>query len=383
MFIAIIGALALQEFPEAAALCFFFSISGILETITSTRARFALKAILDLRPELANLINPNTGDIMVVPADSVAKGSKVSVRPGDKIPCDGIVISGRSTVDESSLTGESRPVKKTIGDEVSGGTVNSGQSPLTIRTTQTSANSAINRLVRLVDEAQTNRSETENLLDWFAKWYTPLILLVAALCASVSWAFGPEVGREWVENALVLIVVACPCALIISPSVAYVAGLAASAQKGVLVKGGGVLEALSWATSIAFDKTGTLTEGSFRCIHFRVIGSSHSREAVLEYTSLLESNASHPLASALVAAAANEGVSGMSESGHMTKIVYSSVILLTAILSTLIGSLDGCFYLTNRFIFANNQFLVSLCASCSSSIYFSCRQLRSSHTLES
>lgn len=205
MLFASIGAVALQEFQEAAAVVFLFAISEWLEVRASSRARHALAAIVSLRPEKANIFHPSTKEIIVVPAAAVPVGALVSVKPGDKIPCDGVVVEGTSTVDESSLTGESRPISKGPGDEVSGGTVNSGLTPLTVRTTSTSENSAVSRLIRLVEEAQANTSDTEKLIDEFAKWYTPVIVLAAILMVSIPWAFGPELGREWTNNGLILI----------------------------------------------------------------------------------------------------------------------------------------------------------------------------------
>jgi len=195
MLFAAVGAVALQEYTEAAAVTFLFAISESLETRATARARNALAAIVCLRPDRANVINPITKDIVVLPSNAVAVGTLVSVGTGDKIPTDGVVVEGNSTVDESSLTGESRPVHKGIGSSVSGGTLNSGSTRLIVKTTSTSNNSAIARLIRLVEEAQANRSETEKLVDAFAKIYTPIVLLTAVCMCTIPWAFGPEIGR--------------------------------------------------------------------------------------------------------------------------------------------------------------------------------------------
>eukprot|EP00985_Skeletonema_marinoi_P034843 scaffold45008_cov153-Skeletonema_marinoi.AAC.1 len=242
MLFAVLGALPLQEYTESAAVCFLFSISEALESRATARARNALSAIVCLRPEHANVINPYTKAIVVLPASVVAAGSVVSVRTGDKVPCDGVVIEGKSHVDESTLTGESRPISKTKGSKVSGGTINTGSTQLVIKTTATSESSAVSRLIRLVEEAQSNRSETEKMVDTFAKIYTPFVILAALCMCTIPWAFGREVGIFWSKNALVTIVIACPCALIISTPVTYVAGLTAAAQRGVIVKGGQHLE---------------------------------------------------------------------------------------------------------------------------------------------
>lgn len=308
MAIAAFGALALQEFTEAAAVTFLFALSEWLEARATSRARMALSAIIHLRPEKANLIHPQTGELVVVPAGAVPVGALVSVKAGDKIPCDGVVLEGTSTIDESSLTGESRPVRKGPNDAVSGGTINSGNTQMTVRTTASAEDSAVARLIRLVEEAQANRSETEKLVDEFARIYTPLIIAAALAMCTIPWAWGHDVGSEWTELGLVLIVVACPCALIISTPVSYVAGLAATAQRGVLINGGAHLEALGLVKTVCFDKTGTLTQGKFQMLHFEIIGDKIGREDALECLALMEDRASHPLARALVEGAQNEGV---------------------------------------------------------------------------
>ena len=201
---AVVGALALQEFAEAAAVTFLFSVSDWLERRATTRARNALSEIVRLRPSQATIFHPSTKELIVVPASSVPVGALVSAKAGAQIPCDGIVVGGKSVVDESSLTGESRPVKKGVKDKVSGGTINSGMKELLIRTTSSSENSAVSRLIRLVEEAQANRSETEKMVEEFAKRYTPLVIAGALLMVSIPWAWGRDVGRRWTETGLIL-----------------------------------------------------------------------------------------------------------------------------------------------------------------------------------
>lgn len=308
MLFATLGALGLQEFVEAAAITFLFSISEWLEVRATTRARMALSEIVNLRPDRANLVHPVTKEIVEVPAAAVPVGALVSVKFGDKIPCDGVVFEGQSTVNESSLTGESRPVPKGVNASVSGGTINTGTTALMIRTTCTVENSAVARLIRLVEEAQANRSPTEKLVDEFARRYTPVVILAALCMVTIPWAVSKEMGRLWTHNGLVLIIVACPCALIISTPVSYVAGLAATAQRGIIIKGGAHLEALGLVKKIAFDKTGTLTKGDFALLHLDVVGENRTREEVLQHLSKMEETAAHPLSQALVAAAKNEEV---------------------------------------------------------------------------
>ena len=308
MLSASLGALALGEFTEAAAVMFLFALSEWLERRATSRVLQALSAIVDLKPDKANLVHHETGELIEVAASAVPTGALVAVKTGEKIPCDGVVEEGQSTVDESSLTGESRPIRKCPNAPVSGGTVNSGISQLLIRTTALAENSAVARLVRLVEEAQANRSETEKMVEEFAKIYTPLVVFAATLMCTIPWAFGSEKGREWTNIGLVFIVVGCPCALIISTPIAYVAGLAATAQKGVLVKGGAFLESLGRVKNICFDKTGTLTNGEFSLLHLQVLTHNYTRDEVIQHLTLMEERASHPVANAIMERARNENV---------------------------------------------------------------------------
>lgn len=246
VFVAAFGALLLQDYTESAAVAFMFSLSEWLESRATTRARNALSSIVNLRPETANLVLPGSKEIVVLAASAVPVGAIVSVKTGDKIPCDGVVAEGSSSVDESSLTGESLPVPKTTNDPVSGGTVNCGFAELLVRTTATTEHSAVSKLIRLVEDAQASRSPTEKIVDEFASVYTPIVIVTSLGLATIPWVFGVSVGLTWSYTSLVLLVVACPCALIISTPITYVAGLAATAQRGILIKGGAFLE-VSWS----------------------------------------------------------------------------------------------------------------------------------------
>ena len=307
MVVAAMGALALGEFDEAASVAFLFAVSEYLEAKATFRARKALGAIVSLRPDHANVLHPVTNEVVVVPAEQVPIGSLIRVRTGDKIAADGIVMDGTTTVDESSLTGEAVPVMKRKDDTVSGGAINIGDSPLLVRTTSSVEDSAVSRLVRLVEEAQSNRSPTEKLVDSFAKTYTPFVLTMAFAMCTVPWFFSTELGRYWTLNGLIIIVIACPCALTISTPVTYAAGLAATAQRGVIVKGGASLEALGSVDKVIFDKTGTLTKAKFVISKLEVVGNAISRHDMLRLLALIESPSSHPLSTTLIAAARKEG----------------------------------------------------------------------------
>lgn len=309
MFLAVVGAIFLEQFEEAAAVTFLFSLSEWLEARATRRANQALTSIVNLKPERANIIQPKTKELIVVPATSVPVGALVAVKSGDKIPCDGVIVEGNSTLDESSLTGESRPVKKGPKDEVSGGTVNSGNTQIVVRTTRTSDDSAVSRLIRLVEEAQANRSETEKIVDSFAKVYTPVVVFSALAMCTIPWYWGSVIGRDWMSRGLSLIVIACPCALVISTPISYVAGLAATAQNGILVKGGAHLEALGQLKHVCFDKTGTLTAGDYKLLKLNVFAKNSNRRDVLQYLALMEDRATHPLAKSLVDGVKAEGIS--------------------------------------------------------------------------
>jgi Cd2+/Zn2+-exporting ATPase len=308
MVTAALGAVALGEYDEAASVAFLFAVSEFLEARATMKARKALSAIVNLRPDHANVVHPVSKEIIIVPADQVPLGSLISVKTGDKIAADGIVVDGSTAIDESSLTGEAKPSHKKVGDQVSGGTINIGASPLVIRTTTSVDDSAVARLIRLVEEAQSNRSPTEKMIDTFARSYTPSVMFMAILMCTIPWFWGPEVGRYWTLNGLIIVVIACPCALTISTPVTYAAGLAATAQRGIIVKGGAKLEAMGSVDRIVFDKTGTLTKGTFSVMHLEVVGTSKSREDMLQLLALMQERSSHPLSASLVEAAKKEGV---------------------------------------------------------------------------
>ena len=227
----------------------------------ASQAKDALDSIINLRPDHANLITDleNTNEITIVPTSFLHIGSMVSVRMGDKVPADGIVVLGQSYLDESSLTGEATPVDRRPGDFVHGGSINVGCTRLLIRTTKKADDSAVSRLIRLVEEAQVNRSRTETMVDSFARVYTPIVFSLALCMCTFPWIFGYEMGRQWTMNGLIIIVIACPCALTISTPVTYAAGLAAAARRGVIVKGGCHLESLGNVKTVVLDKTGVYT----------------------------------------------------------------------------------------------------------------------------
>jgi len=336
MSLAVAGALAIQDYHEAATVVVVFSWSDWLENRASGRARRALEAIVALKPDFALLV---AAPVVPVPVARVRVGDVVLVRVGDKVPVDGRVASGSSEVDESTLTGESVPVAKQPGDAVFAGTLNAGLSSLHVECTALASDSAVARLVRLVDDAQAQRSPTEQLVERVAAVYTPVVVLAALCMATVPWAFGS--GAYWLYTALTLLVISCPCALVISTPITYVCALAQSASFGVLVKGGKHLETLAALRVLALDKTGTLTAGAFTVFDARTFGPPALQPWALGCLLAMEREAVHPLAKALQAFAAYapsvlvEGVRSVPGEGLSARLAGGAVGVLAGSLGML------------------------------------------------
>jgi Cd2+/Zn2+-exporting ATPase len=295
MVLAVAGALAIGEWAEAASVVFLFAVSQWLEARTLQRARHAIRALLDLAPREALVRRGHHTERVAV--ETVARGDVVLVRPGDRVPLDGIVMGGRSDVDESSLTGESLPVEKTIDDEVFAGTVN-GRGSLDMRVTRVGADTRMARITHLVEEAQSRRAPLQAFVERFGRWYTPLVALAALVVAVLP----PLAGGDpwvWIYRGLVLLVIACPCALVISTPVSIVAALSAAARRGVLVKGGVVLERLAVVDTVAFDKTGTLTLGQMSLDEV-CPQPGWTNDEVLRLAAAVEARSAHPVARAIV-----------------------------------------------------------------------------------
>ena len=301
--IAAIGATVIGLYQEGALVVFLFSISLRLEVIASERARHAIEALMELRPEIATL---RRGDEEVdVPVGQVVPGEIFVVRPGDRVPLDGRVMEGETTVDQAAITGESVPVLKRVNDEVYAGTINL-DGFLAVRTTRASSETMLASILRMVQEAEDRKSPTETMVNRFARYYTPLIIALAALVAVAPPLF---LGRPLIPsiyNSLVLLVIGCPCALTIATPVAMVSAITSASRNGVLVKGSTYIEEVDKAAVFAFDKTGTLTRG--RLAVTDVVPYGVSRETLLSVAATLEENSKHPIASAITEAALREGV---------------------------------------------------------------------------
>jgi Cd2+/Zn2+-exporting ATPase len=296
MVIAVAGAVGIGEWLEGATVALLFGLSHVLEGWSVARARRAVESLLDQSPETARV---RDGDVeRAVPAAAVPSGSLFVVRPGEKIPLDGEVVAGESQVDQAAITGESTPVAKRPGDEVFAATLN-GTGALEVRSTRDADDTTLARIVRLVEEAQARRSPSERWVDRFASLYTPAVLVLAALVCLIPPLLAGGSWVTWSYRALVLLVIACPCALVISTPVSVVASLAAASRAGVLIKGGAFVEAPARLRAVAFDKTGTLTAGRFR-VEELVSLDGRSERDLLARAAALEARSEHPLARAIV-----------------------------------------------------------------------------------
>lgn len=292
--IASLGALYIGEYGEAAAVIFLFSLAELFESYGVERSRRAVTALLEQSPKVARLQNGTT-----VPVEDVTVGTTVIVRPGEQVPLDGTVSQGSSTVDEAPITGESVPADKQVGSMVFAGTMNI-QGYLEIAVTKTSTDSVFSRIVTLIEEAQASRAPTEAFIDRFAKYYTPLIVVLSILIATVPTLVFGESFDTWLYRALVLLVIACPCALVISTPVAIASAIGGASRSGILIKGGTYLEKLAGVKAIAFDKTRTLTHGRHSVTDVLTFGS-HTKEDVIADAAGIEAFSSHPLAEAILA----------------------------------------------------------------------------------
>ena len=303
MAIAVVGAIGLGDYSEAAAVVSLFSVSNWLESRATHKVRIAMEKLLALKPEVAVLASGNDSSLgeagSRVLVEKIPVGTKLIVNDGDKVPLDGYIIKGETSVDESVLTGESYPVQKGIQDAILAGTLNVGGKSIEICTTALSNDTTVSRMIRLIEGASQQRSPREQLVERIAAVYTPVVAVTALLLASIPWAWGEATGLLYTEIALILLVVACPCAFVISTPITYVCGLARAARYGILVKGGRHLETLGHLKTVCLDKTGTLTRGEFALIKAVVLNSSENLKELYDMLYNIETGSSHPLAAAL------------------------------------------------------------------------------------
>ena len=291
MCIATFGALGVKEYSEAVAVMLFYQIGELFQSYAVNRSRQSISAMMDICPEYANI--EEDGKLKQVDPDDVEIGTEIVIKAGERVPLDGVVVSGTSFVDTSALTGESVPREVTEGSEIISGCVN-GSGLLKVRTTKEFDDSTVAKILELVENASSKKAHVENFITKFAKYYTPIVV-----CAAVVLAFLPPIilgggFAEWIQRACIFLVISCPCALVISVPLGFFGGIGAASKQGVLVKGSNYLEALSKMKTIVFDKTGTLTKGEF--VVSEVIPNGWEKEGLLEVAALAEGYSDHPAA---------------------------------------------------------------------------------------
>ena len=303
MTVAAVGAITIGAAEEAAVVLFLFAVGELLETIAAGRARAGIKALIDLVPRVARI--EEAGELQEVPVERLRMGDIVVVRPGDRVPSDGKVVDGHSELDEAPVTGESVPVAKGVGDFVYAGSINTN-GLLRVRLTHTAADNTIARIIHLVEEAQGSKAPTARFIDRFSAYYTPAAMAVAALVVVGPPLLTGADWYTWIYRGLATLLIACPCALVISTPAAIASGLASGARHGLLIKGGAALETLGKVRTIAFDKTGTLTVGKPQVTD--IVAVEGTEDDVLTKAAAVERGSSHPLGLAIIAAAEAHGL---------------------------------------------------------------------------
>jgi Cd2+/Zn2+-exporting ATPase len=306
MAIATLGAFAIGEYPEGVAVMVFYQVGELLQDSAVDRSRRSISRLVDIRPDYANL---KEGDqVTKVSPEEVSPGALIIIRPGERVPLDGVVIDGGSALDLSALTGESLPLDVAIGDEVLSGSVNK-TGLLTVKVTSIYSDSTVNRILSLVENASARKARTEQFITRFAAYYTPAVVGAALLLAFVPPLLVP--GQDlatWAYRALVFLVISCPCALVISIPLGFFGGIGGASKKGILVKGGNYLEALSSVDTVIFDKTGTLTRGTFK-VDSLLPADGYSEEELLRFGAAAAYHSSHPVSVSILRASGN-GVAG-------------------------------------------------------------------------
>lgn len=299
MAIATLGAFVIHQLPEAVTVMLFYVVGELFQDIAVNHSRKSIKALLEIKPEYANLVVD--GESTKVSPENIQIGDIIIVKAGEKIPLDGKIIDGDSFIDTSALTGESVPIKMKRNDLVLSGTINQ-TGVLTIKVTKLFSESSVSKILELVENASTKKAETEKFITTFAKYYTPIVVIGALLLAILPpLLFTGQTFSDWIYRALVVLVISCPCALVISIPLGYFGGIGSASRKGILVKGSNFLDALTQVETVVFDKTGTLTKGEFKVAEI-IPSNGFSKEQVLEYAAYAETNSNHPVAKSILEA---------------------------------------------------------------------------------
>jgi Cd2+/Zn2+-exporting ATPase len=314
MTVAVIGAGAIGEWAEGASVAFLFALSELLESFSVFRARKAVQSLLALTPDTA--LVKRGKELQEVDVKEVLVGETIAIRSGARVPLDGEVIEGLSTINQAPITGESVPVEKKAGDTVFAGTIN-GEGSLQVKVSKASGDTTLSRIIKLVEEAQAQKAPSQRFVDTFAKYYTPAVMVLALLVFLVPPLLFSGAWAVWTYRALVLLVIACPCALVISTPVSIVSGLTAMAKRGVLIKGGAHLEAVGKLKALAVDKTGTITEGKPAVTKVTTLGGDE--KAVVQIAAAIDSHSDHPLAKAVLRYAKEKGIEPSESTDYQAK----------------------------------------------------------------
>lgn len=296
MSVATLGAFAIDQMPEAVAVMLFYVVGELFQDIAVNRSRRSIKSLLEIKPDYANL--SANGEVSRVQPEVVRVGDTIIVKAGEKIPLDGVIIEGASFVDTSALTGESVPRKVNERDTVLAGMINQ-TGLLTINVTKLFSESSVSRILEMVENASSKKAETEKFITTFAKYYTPVVVIGALMLAILPpLLFNGQTFSDWIYRALVVLVISCPCALVISIPLGYFGGIGAASRRGILVKGSNFLDALTKVKTVVFDKTGTLTKGEFKVTEI-VTSNGFSASEILEFAAYAESSSNHPIAKSI------------------------------------------------------------------------------------
>lgn len=291
MLIATIGAFFVGEYPEAAAVMLFYQIGEWFQSYALNRSRKSIKELMDIRPDYANVLRE--GEEVILEPDEVKVGERIRIKPGERVPLDGMIVKGRGSLDTMALTGESLPRDVECGDEIISGCINLN-TVLEVEVTKEFSESTVNRILNLVENASSQKAVTEQFITRFARYYTPVVVLLAAMLAIIPPIF---MGNflSWLYRALTFLVISCPCALVISIPLSFFGGLGGASKAGILIKGSNYLEILAQAETVVMDKTGTLTKGSFAVAEVQTAEAGITGEELLQLTALAESHSNHPI----------------------------------------------------------------------------------------
>lgn len=321
MAIATVGAFALKDYREAVAVMLFYKVGELFESIAVGKSRRSVRSLMQLRPDHATVMRD--GEELILSPEEIAVGEEIIVRPGERIPLDGVILEGQTSIDTSALSGESMPRDAKCGDEVLSGTVNLSAT-LRVRVTKPASQSTVTRIMELVENASSKKTRSEAFITRFAHYYTPIVVGAAVVLAVLPPLLLHEPFAKCLERALLLLVVSCPCALVVSVPLSFFSGIGCASRKGILIKGSGYMEQLAKLGVCVFDKTGTLTKGQFSLTE--VHAQDGDNDALLSMAAALEENSNHPIARSIVSACPPERRSAVSEFTEQPGLGVSGIL---------------------------------------------------------